>query len=238
MGLFDKMENRIESVINGVFSRAFKSDVDPREIGVALQKQLDSASRSMDQDRRLVPNDFRVSLARHDYDRLAPFSHNLNAEFIPGLREYAASRHYVFSGAIAIAYQLDETLPTGRFVITSSNQAGVVSDSELGMDDTMTGQGLVLEVNKVRHPLVPPGFTIGRGTEADLRINDPGISRLHAKISVENTDDGELLITISDLHSTNGIVVNGEKTNSAELKDGTRIEIGSTRMLVHSPLGV
>jgi hypothetical protein len=95
---------------------------------------------------------------------------------------------------------------------------------------------LVLEVNGTRHPLTPPGFVIGRGTEADLRINDPGVSRMHAEIRVRDSGD-EQTIDIVDLGSTNGIVVNGHKVRQSALSDGTRIEIGSTRMLVHAPSG-
>jgi hypothetical protein len=95
---------------------------------------------------------------------------------------------------------------------------------------------LVLEVNGTRHPLTPPGFVIGRGTEADLRINDPGVSRLHAEIRVNGTGPQQS-IDIVDLGSTNGIVVNGHKVRQSALADGTRIEIGSTRMLVHAPSG-
>jgi len=95
---------------------------------------------------------------------------------------------------------------------------------------------LVLEVNGTRHPLSPPGFVIGRGTEADLRINDPGVSRMHAEIRVRGSGEGQS-IDIVDLGSTNGIVVNGQKVRQSPIADGTRIEIGSTRMLVHAPSG-
>jgi hypothetical protein len=95
---------------------------------------------------------------------------------------------------------------------------------------------LVLEVNGVRHPLVPPGFSIGRGSEADLRVSDPSISRKHAQIIVEGIP-GDLQIKIVDLGSRNGIIVNGEKVLEAQLTRGSRIEIGSTRMLVHASHG-
>jgi hypothetical protein len=93
---------------------------------------------------------------------------------------------------------------------------------------------LVLEVNGMRHPLTAPGFVIGRGTDADLRINDPGISRLHAEVKVHPATG---VAEIVDLGSTNGITVNGHKVRQATLTEGTRIEIGSTRMLVHAPSG-
>ena len=44
-------------------------------------------------------------------------------------------------------------------------------------------------------------------------------------------------VEIVDLGSTNGITVNGQKVRQATLTEGTRIEIGSTRMLVHAPSG-
>jgi len=93
---------------------------------------------------------------------------------------------------------------------------------------------LVLEVNGMRHPLTAPGFVIGRGTDADLRINDPGISRLHAEVKVHPASGAAEIV---DLGSTNGITVNGHKVRQASLDEGTRIEIGSTRMLVHAPAG-
>jgi len=236
MGLFDRMEGSIGSAIGGLFSRAFKSDVDPTEIAVGLQKQLDLGAKSLDKDRRLVPNDFCIYLARHDYDRLAPYSRTLNNEYIKGLTAYATTRHYVFNGPISIAYALDETLQTGRFSISSAVKAGVVRDQPRPVD-TPSGARLVLEVNGVRHPLTPPGFSIGRGTEADLRINDPGVSRLHAQVRVEDLPGGQMRVTISDLGSTNGLIVDGQKVRSAELSERSRIEIGTTRMLVHSPVG-
>ena len=84
--------------------------------------------------------------------------------------------------------------------------------------------------------MLPPGFTIGRGSEADLRINDPGISRQHARIVVTEIAD-DVRVHIEDLGSTNGVVVNGQRVTNVALGDGSRIEIGSTRMLVHSPIG-
>ncbi|MCL2489211.1 MAG: DUF3662 domain-containing protein [Propionibacteriaceae bacterium] len=235
MGLFDKMERGIESAVHGAFASVFKGDVEPVEIATALQKELDAAAKVLSQGRMLVPNNFRVSLARADYDRLAPYSRTLNAEIIPGLRDHAASRRYVFNGPITIAYLLDDKLTSGRFAIVSSTRAGV-SDAAEPRAEAYHRQ-LVLEVNGVRHPLTPPGFTIGRGTEADLRINDPGVSRLHAQISVEDGGDDNVHVTITDLGSTNGLIVNGQKVRSVPLVEGSRIEIGTTRMLVHSPVG-
>lgn len=81
----------------------------------------------------------------------------------------------------------------------------------------------------------PPGLTIGRGTEADLRINDPGVSRLHARIVVNGTGPQQQL-WIEDLGSTNGITVDGQRVRHSALADGSRIEIGSSRLSITSPV--
>ena len=135
----------------------------------------------------------------------------------------------MFNGPIHIRYDLDGSLPVGKFtVLTGENHAKATAGRRAP---------LVLEVNGVRHPLTPPGLTIGRGSDADIRINDPGISRLHARVNVWPQGDG-IGLSIEDLNSTNGVSVNGVKVSSAEISDGSRIEIGSTRMLVHSPTGM
>lgn len=236
MGLFDKLENRIESAVNGVFARGFRGDVQPVEIATRLQRELDAEATLLTRDKRLVPNDFTIGLSKRDYDRLVPYTKTLNNEIVPELRSHAADRRYVFNGPISINYVLDESLPTGRFTVASAAVAGVEEAAGPASTSAIRRSRLVLEVNGVRHPLAPPGLTIGRGSEADLRINDPGVSRRHAQIHV--TKQGEDLdVSIEDLGSTNGVVVNGTKVKQAQLQDGSRIEIGSTRMLVHSPAG-
>jgi hypothetical protein len=237
VGLLDRMEKRLAGGVNSIFARAFRGDVQPVEIAARLERELDSEAKVLSRDKRLVPNDFVVRLSRHDYERLAPYSKTLNAEIIPDLRDHAAEHRYVFNGPITIQYLADDTLPTGRFVVTSSAVATVAERGGPASTTAIQRSPLVLEVNGVRHPLMPPGFTIGRGTEADLRINDPSVSRIHARVVVVPVPDGRMQISIDDLGSTNGVIVNGQRVAHAELTDGSRIEIGSTRMLVHSPVG-
>lgn len=230
MGVFDKVEKSIENVVNGMFARAFKGDVQPVEIAARLQRELDSEAKLLSKERRLVPNEFEIGLSQHDYDRLTPYTKTINSEIIPQLREHATTKGYIFNGPIAILYELDTALSTGRFTVKSSAVAGVDQSEDPSVSKIREAR-LVVEVNGVRHPLLPPGLTIGRGTEADLRINDPGISRRHAHITVSGTGVDQQL-TIEDLGSTNGILVNGQKVARANLTKGTRVEIGSTRLLI------
>jgi hypothetical protein len=253
VGIFERFEKRVEGAVNGVFARAFKGDVQPVEIAARLQRELDAEAKLLTRETKLVPNDFTVALSPHDHDKLAPYAATLTRELSEELRSHAQDRGYVFNGPIRIDLEREEHLPTGRFTVASEAVAGVEvppapargsrptpapsaagRPSERTVEPTGQRAGtLVLEVNGTRHPLQPPGLVIGRGTEADLRINDPGISRRHAEIRVGRTGPGSL--DIVDLGSTNGITVNGQKVREAALGEGSRIEIGTTRMLVHDP---
>lgn len=237
MGVFDKIERSIEGAVSGAFAKAFKGDVQPVEITARIQRELDSEAKLLSRDRKLVPNEFTVSLSQHDYDRLEPYAQATNASIAGELRDYAGKQGYVFSGPIQIHYELAPNLPTGRFTLASEAVAGVEVDPSVAAAEpprpaaTPKRPKLILEVNGTRHALNPPGLSIGRGTEADLRINDPGISRRHAQIIVNETEDGQEIL-IEDLGSTNGIVVNGARVRKATLTPGSRIEVGTTRMLI------
>ena len=68
--------------------------------------------------------------------------------------------------------------------------------------------------------------TIGRGSQADIQVIDEGISRRHASIRLSG--DG---VVVSDLGSTNGTFLNGEKVATHALRDGDKIQVGSTTIL-------
>ena len=231
MGVFNKAEKRIESAVEKVFARAFKGYVHPVEIVAGIQRELDAEAKLLSREKRLVPNVFTIGLAQLDYDRLAPYSKTLNSEILPSIRDHAADRSYVFNGPISIDYVLDTALPTGQFTVASQ---AVAADATGAAQQQARAGRMVLEVNGTRHPLVAPGLLIGRGSEADLRLSDPGVSRKHAMITVSGDPDHPV-ISIEDLGSTNGITVNGQRVGKSRIGEGTRIEIGHTRMLVHTP---
>jgi pSer/pThr/pTyr-binding forkhead associated (FHA) protein len=90
---------------------------------------------------------------------------------------------------------------------------------------------VLIEVNGMRHPLNPPGVVIGRGSEAELRINDPGISRRHAQLSVTVGDRGTE-VTVHDLGSTNGVILNGQRVSDGHVLDGSHIQLGNTEIVI------
>lgn len=235
MGVLQQFERRLETMISGVFARTFRSAVQPVEISAALHREVDNNAQILSRQRRLVPNDFRVELARTDLERLAPYDTAMARDMAAQLTEYAEQQSYVFPGPVTIAYEVADDLTTGRFRIRSRAQAKVTGDESR---TRARFSRAYLEINGTRHPLQPPGLIIGRGTEAHVRINDPGISRQHLEFGVstatsgQGSTDGHLRLHVRDLGSTNGMLVDGHKTTDAAVRDGSSVVIGKTTITV------
>lgn len=228
MGGLQRFENKLEEMISGVFARAFRSAVQPVEISAALQRETDNNAQILSRDRRLVPNSFHVELSQPDMTRLSPDDYGLAAELTNALREHAEQQSYVFPGPVRITFEVADDLTTGRFRVRSAAEAKVQTNAT----DTQVGRAdVLLEVNGVRHPLNPPGLVVGRGAEAGLRINDPGISRRHVEFRVNQTMNGPV-VSAYDLGSTNGMQVDGHKVTEAQLADGSHIRVGNTVITV------
>jgi hypothetical protein len=88
-----------------------------------------------------------------------------------------------------------------------------------------------IEINGTRHQITRPTMVLGRSTEADVRVDDPGVSRRHCEIRVGSPS------MVQDLGSTNGIVVDGQHTQRATLRDGSRIVMGSTTIVYRQTEG-
>jgi diguanylate cyclase (GGDEF)-like protein len=83
------------------------------------------------------------------------------------------------------------------------------------------------ELLAVQIPLDREQVTLGRALDADIRVNDPRASRLHARIDCErNEETGETRYRLSDLESTNGTLLNSKRIETAFLQDGDKFEIG------------
>ncbi|MGI6590007.1 MAG: FhaA domain-containing protein [Eggerthellaceae bacterium] len=83
-----------------------------------------------------------------------------------------------------------------------------------------------MSTNRIEN-LDPGTYTMGRGADADIAVSDINASRMHAQIQAQ--PDGSWLI--SDLDSTNGTKVNGQRVASQILQEGDRITIGLTNYL-------
>lgn len=251
MGVLQRFERRLETLVEGAFAKVFKGEVHPREIALALQREADDRRAIVSEDRVLVPNAFVVELSPHDHERLAPYSEPLAEELTAMLREHAEEQGYAFLGPLKLGFELSDDLDTGIFRVRSDVLAparvdgGVISRQPAAHDPAPRPEselpgnprlllnpdhvGLASPEARARQrafPLHGRRVVLGRSPDCDLQLTDPGVSRRHAELRF--VDGGFLL---EDLGSTNGTLVNNVPVGDRQLVSGDRIRLGSTTLV-------
>jgi hypothetical protein len=223
LGLLDSFERGLERAVNGAFAKTFKSGVQPVEISSALRRELDTKAAVVSRDRILVPNSFTVRLSPNDYDRMVSVGPALIDELTALVRRHAAAQHYSFAGGISIVLERNNNLSEG---ITEIDSVGVKGENVAWTP--------VVDIAGKRHTLTRSRTVIGRGSDADITVDDSSISRKH----VEILWDGKRA-EVNDLGSTNGSLLNGERVDQAPLAPDSVIDIGRThivfRVLAQAP---
>lgn len=214
MGLLDNFEKGLERAVNGAFAKTFRSGLQPVEITAALKREIDTKAAVVSRDRVLVPNTFAVRMAPADHDRMAGLGPALIDELTDLVQKHAASQRFQFAGGISITLQSDPGLTEGMVQVDSRNVKGQVAWTP------------VLDVNGARHPILKGRTVIGRGSEADITLDDSGASRRHAEVQWDGSR-----ARVRDLGSTNGTQLNGAAVKDAVLEPDSVITIGRTRIV-------
>lgn len=221
MGLLEQFESRLDRLVNGAFARAFRAEVQPVEIAAALQREMDDRAAVMDRDRTVVPNHFTVELSQHDFERLTGFAQTIVTELTSVVRDHADEQRYTLIGPVEISLGLDASLDTGIFRVTSDAAS---TPSAAATAHLLPSNPRLLLADGSEFPLISATVRIGRGSDADLRIDDPSVSRGHAEIALSTP------AVIRDLNSTNGTFIDGIRINQHTLHDGARITVGTVSM--------
>lgn len=214
MGFLDSIERGLEKAVNGAFAKTFRSGVEPVEIASALKRELDTSATVVSRDRILVPNRLTVRLAPADHQRLRRLGDALLEELSGTVQGHARSSGYSFPGPIDLALEADDGLSTGMLEIDADTEAGEVVWTA------------VVDIKGRRHTLRRGRTIIGRGSDADITVDDAGASRKHAEIIWDGTR-----AQVSDLGSTNGTTLNGRTLKTALLEPDSIIDIGATRIV-------
>jgi hypothetical protein len=246
MSVFRNLEARIEGLVEGVFSRAFSSEVQPVELARKLAKEMDS-HKTASVSRVYVPNEYTVHLSEEDRDKLEGYERSLEQELAGYLLEHARRRGYDLLTRPEVKFNTDDRLRLGEFGIqarlvkASQREGERPAPAEEG--HTMVYKAApaepqapsepepapslaraVVEAGGRRQVLAGPRATIGRSDDADCVLRDPNVSRRHAELRQGGAGEWEIV----DLGSTNGIKVNGRRATSARLREGDQVTVGTT----------
>ena len=244
------LEARIENLVDGVFSRAFSSQVQPVEIARKLAKEMD-AHRTASVSRIYVPNQYTVWLSGEDRQRLEGYERSLEQELSGYLLEHARRRGYDLLTRPAVEFKTDERLRLGEFGIQtrlvkpparegespSQGEEGhtmVYSavrerEQDKGRASRRPEAGLVstraiVTVGDRRYELDGPKAVIGRSQDCDCVLRDPNVSRHHAELRRAESGDWQVV----DLGSTNGVKVNDRRVSSSRLRPGDEVTVGTS----------
>ncbi len=231
MGVLQRFERRLEGLIEGTFAKVFRGGVEPVEIAKALQREA-TDRKTVSATRVLVPNSFTVELAPDDKKRLGPYAAPLGREFAAMVREHADEMRWVFVGPVSVELEEQPDLSTGVFRVRSAVVEGELDSgltSAIAALRPATATLVVSSENGAAPKTVElrrDVTVIGRGSDADLRLSDTGVSRRHAEVRREGDD-----VVFVDLGSTNGSMVNGRAAERVRLTPGDRIQLGRTTLV-------
>ncbi|MDQ2837068.1 MAG: FHA domain-containing protein [Actinomycetota bacterium] len=119
MSLAQRFERRLEGMVGSAFARVFKGQVEPVEIGNALQREAMDKKAVMGNGQVLAPNRYRVTLGNSDYERLAPWEAQLTLSLAELVQEYLDEHRLATIGDIEVYLAKDEALHTGVFGVAS-----------------------------------------------------------------------------------------------------------------------
>jgi hypothetical protein len=119
MSLAQRFERRLEGMVGSAFARVFKGQVEPVEIGNALQREAMDKKAVMGNGQVLVPNRYRVTLSGSDYERLSPWEVQLTRSLAELVQEYLDDNRLATVGDIEVYLAKDESLHTGVFGVAS-----------------------------------------------------------------------------------------------------------------------
>ncbi|HEX4519800.1 MAG TPA: DUF3662 and FHA domain-containing protein [Gaiellaceae bacterium] len=244
MSVLRSIESKLESLFEGVFGRAFRSNVQPVELARKLVKEMDD-HRNVSVSRVYVPNEYTIYLSGSDREQFEDYEDKLCEELGDYLTEHARRERYVLLTTPHVKLETDDDLDVGEFGIAVRLVRGPRPPAGAPASDPASGETMVYKAP----PLPPPiedetpheiasltiggdvfdlagrPMVIGRSKDCDIRVSDPNISRRHAEVRPDGTG-----YKIFDLESTNGIEIDGKRVKELALEDGMRFMLGTTEI--------
>jgi hypothetical protein len=214
-------ERRLGGLVEGLFSKTFRSGLQPVEVAKRIVREMEDG-RQVGVSEVWAPNRFEVSVSQDDAPKFQQIEAALATELKRVVLETAAERGWGLVGPPEVELFVDDGLRKGDLDVEASLVEG---DEKVAPLPPAASGRLVIHGDGGRQevPIDRDVLTIGRLPECEVVLADKGASRRHAQV---RTKDGES--TLTDLGSTNGTQLNGQQVQSRTLHDGDRILIGST----------
>ena len=248
MSVLKNLEAKLGGLVEGAFSRAFKSRVEPVELARKLAREMEE-SKQASVSRVYVPNHYRVFLSPQDREQFESYEPALRKELSDYLLEHARTERLALTSRPAVEFMTDERLALGEFGIQAQQlgepepepgaREAAPSQGDFGhtmvyspdraarvLDDApASASRAVLAGSGRRTVLSGSSVVVGRSRECDITVDDANVSRRHAELRPKGSS-----WEVRDLGSTNGIKVNGRRGDNIVLRHGDRVTLGLTEL--------
>jgi len=247
VSVLQRFEKRLEGLVEGAFAKVFKGVVHPVEILNAMQREAEAHKAILAGGRTLVPNRYVIDLSPYDHSRLAPYAAALAQELAQSQAEFIGEQGLAVYGDVIVEIERGEGLDTGMFRVTAEVYTGgdvAPQPYDAGQQYPPQGGGYdqgpyppggggggparnvrLVSGDGRSYPLSIGSTVLGRGDQANLRLPDVGISRRHARLDFDGAQ-----VVLTDLGSTNGTMVNGQRVSAVALNPGDVVQLGTTTL--------
>ncbi len=209
MGFLENFEKGLERLVNGAFTKTFKSELQPIGIAAAIRSEMDAKASILSRDRVLAPNTYTVSLSLPDFKRMQPLGESLITELTDLTTKHSSKQGFQFGAALVIRLVEDGGLNLGQVVVRSTSEKHEVEWMPC------------LDVAGKRFILRQGETTVGRDASADIQIDDTGLSRVHFAVAWDGRG-----ASVRDMRSTNGTKVGGRAITETGITADTVISAG------------
>ncbi|HZN14057.1 MAG TPA: DUF3662 and FHA domain-containing protein [Acidimicrobiales bacterium] len=212
MGL-QQFERRLERIVEGVFAKAFRSGLQPVEVGRRITREMD-LGRTVGVRGVIAPNHFTITIDPSDHERFTSYEEALVRELADAAREHARDEGYRFLGPVTVELETAAVGP-GVFQLVAEVREGPGGGPHASL----------VSADGSRVDLGEDPVTIGRLDDCEIQLSDKNVSRRHAEIRREAGG-----FVVVDLDSTNGTKVNGARVKRRDLVEGDEVTVGATTL--------
>jgi hypothetical protein len=228
VSLLDQFEVQFNELSNGEIVDGELSELQPVELAGIVNQEISRIQNELSPSENVEK--ISIFLSPHDYRRLSKFETLLKDGLEDLVKKSGELKRIDSISDTKIEIVKDSSLEQGVAktvpLISFESPLEILSDE---FSESITQSKIyVLDINGLKKDLQPGTYTLGRGTEVDIQIHDPGISRKHLSITVDEK------VVVTDLNSTNGTFLGPDRVQEIIVEDTISFRVGVTEIKIVS----
>jgi hypothetical protein len=228
VSLLDQFEVQFNELSNGEIVDGELSELQPVELAGIVNQEISRIQNELSPSENVEK--ISIFLSPHDYRRLSKFETLLKDGLEDLVKKSGELKRINSISDTKIEIVKDSFLEQGvaKSVPLISFESPLEIFTEEFSEVITQTKIYILDINGLKKDLQPGTYTLGRGTEVDIQIHDPGISRKHLSITVDEK------VVVTDLNSTNGTFLGSDRVQEIIVEDTISFRVGVTEIKIVS----